>query len=87
MASAKRAPHRLVVGALLFAVILVALPRAAHAYIDPTAGSVLLQLLLGGVAGIIVVVKLGYRRVLEILRLRREPPESPAPDSGSDLDR
>lgn len=71
---------------LLIASILVTLPREANAYIDPSAGSILLQLLLGGVAGLFVVVKLGYRRVLELLRLRRAPREPAAGDGGPDRD-
>jgi hypothetical protein len=35
----------------------------AHAYIDPGSGSVLLQLILGGIAGIGVVAKLYWDRV------------------------
>lgn len=35
----------------------------AHAYIDPGSGSVLLQLLLGGIAGIGVVAKLYWDQV------------------------
>lgn len=35
----------------------------AHAYIDPGSGSVLLQLILGGAAGVGVVVKLYWERV------------------------
>jgi hypothetical protein len=88
MTSAKRRVlHRLVVSALLFAATLLALPRTAYAYIDPSAGSVLLQLLLGGVAGVFVVLKLGYRRVLEMLGLHREPTKSEVPDCGSEHDR
>lgn len=34
----------------------------AHAYIDPGSGSVLLQLLLGGIAGIGVVAKLYWEQ-------------------------
>ncbi|MFP6758207.1 MAG: hypothetical protein VCC99_08320 [Alphaproteobacteria bacterium] len=30
----------------------------AHAYLDPGTGSILLQLLLGGVAGFLVIIKL-----------------------------
>lgn len=37
----------------------------AHAYIDPGSGSVLLQLILGGIAGIGVVAKLYWGRVKE----------------------
>ena len=35
----------------------------AHAYLDPGSGSMLLQLLLGGVTGIVVIVKLYWQRV------------------------
>jgi hypothetical protein len=35
---------------ILVAVSLLALPRQAHAYVDPGAGSILLQAILGGVA-------------------------------------
>jgi archaellum biogenesis protein FlaJ (TadC family) len=35
----------------------------AHAYIDPGSGSVLLQLILGGIAGIGVVARLYWDRI------------------------
>jgi hypothetical protein len=38
-------------------------PTNALAYIDPAAGSILLQALLGGVAGILVIGKLYYRKL------------------------
>jgi hypothetical protein len=72
---------------LLVALLLVALPRAANAYIDPSAGSIVVQLLLGGVAGLFVVVKLGYRRLLDAFGIRRRPLESAQEDSGPDPDR
>ncbi|MEO8601160.1 MAG: hypothetical protein ABI629_01150 [bacterium] len=40
------------------------------AYVDPSAGSLLLQLLLGGFAGLAVALKLGHRRVRAWLRRR-----------------
>jgi hypothetical protein len=40
----------------------------AHAYIDPASGSALLQLILGGLAGIGVVAKLYWGRVKETCR-------------------
>jgi len=39
------------------------LPNNAHAYIDPGSGSMILQLLLAGVAGIGMFCKLYWRRV------------------------
>lgn len=37
--------------------------RAILAYIDPGAGSLLIQLLIGGVAGLAALVKLRWKRV------------------------
>ena len=50
----------MVVVALL---LLLGLPALAHAYIDPSAGSLLLQLLLGGIAGVLVAVRLYWKRL------------------------
>lgn len=63
---------------LAIALLLLLVPAAASAYIDPSAGSMFLQLLLGGVAGLMVALKLTYRRILG--RLGRRTPE-PAEDS------
>ena len=38
------------------------------AYLDPGSGSMFLQLLLGGVAGAAVIVKLGWQRFRDIFR-------------------
>lgn len=39
-------------------------------YVDPTAGGMLLQVLLGGVAGIAVIVRLFWHRIMTALHLR-----------------
>jgi hypothetical protein len=44
----------------------------AYAYVDPGAGSMMVQLLLGGVAGIVVLIRLSWHRVLQALNLRKE---------------
>ncbi len=44
------------------AMALTALP--AQAYLDPASGSMILQLILGGVAGLAVVVKLFWHKIL-----------------------
>ncbi|HEY7460982.1 MAG TPA: hypothetical protein VIC59_03795 [Gemmatimonadota bacterium] len=44
--------------------LLVGLPVPAHAYLDPGSGSMLLQALLGGIAGVTVLVKLYWRRLV-----------------------
>jgi len=61
--------------------LLIAVPRKAAAYIDPSAGSLFLQLLLGGAAGILVIVKLYYRRIMAFL-CRRRPDADPARGEG-----
>lgn len=48
----------------------------AHAYLDPGTGSMLIQLVLGGVAGAMVVVRLYWQRVKEFFSFKR-PPTSP----------
>ena len=50
------------------------------AYMDPGTGSMLLQLILGGVAGLFVIIRLFWHRILVVLGIKKEeaPPE---PDS------
>lgn len=43
--------------------LLVLAPPCAHAYVDPGSGSLLLQILLGGVAGAIVLVRYYWYRL------------------------
>lgn len=45
------------------------------AYLDPGTGSMLVQLLVGGVAAVGVAAKLYWRRLLSLLRIRRAPAE------------
>ena len=63
----------------LFATVLFAATAAvpAYAYLDPGLGSMLLQLLLGGVAGAMVVGKLYLSRIKDFFRNigRRRHPE------------
>lgn len=51
-----------------FLALLVCLPNSAYAYIDPGSGSMFLQLLLAGLAGIGVAAKLYWRRFIGIFR-------------------
>jgi hypothetical protein len=55
---------------LLVALLVAAFERPAHAYLDPGSGSMLMQVLLGGVAGVAVIVKLYWRGLLSFLRIR-----------------
>ena len=63
--------------------------QAVFAYLDPGTGSLFLQLLLGGVAGLAVIAKLYWRRLLSFLGVShqdnsigegRKDPEGPSPD-------
>ena len=42
------------------------------AYLDPGSGSMLLQIILGGVAAVGVTAKLTWRKFLRVLRLRKD---------------
>ena len=48
---------------VVFFFILVATPRPALAYLDPGSGSMLLQLLLGGIAGIAVLLRIFWDKL------------------------
>ena len=56
----------------------------AHAYLDPGTGSMLLQLLLGGVAGVLVVGKLYWHQAKAFFG--RGPAPSPNQDNAADSD-
>jgi hypothetical protein len=45
----------------------------AHAYLDPGTGSMILQLLLGGVAGLLLAGKLYWQKLVSLLGFKREP--------------
>jgi hypothetical protein len=45
----------------------------AHAYLDPGTGSMILQLLLGGVAGLLLAGKLYWQKLVTALGFKREP--------------
>jgi hypothetical protein len=48
--------------------------RAVYAYMDPGSGSMFLQLVLGGAAGIGLIVKLYWRKLLSLVGLRSRDP-------------
>jgi hypothetical protein len=48
------------------------------AYLDPGSGSMILQILAGGVAAIAVTAKLYWSRLLKFLRIRKD--EEPTPE-------
>ena len=64
--------------AVFLAVFCVSTP--AWAYLDPGTGSVILQLLLGGVAGVLIVLKLYWQNFKSVFR-RKEPKDGNRPPS------
>jgi hypothetical protein len=50
------------------------LPQTVFAYLDPGSGSMLIQLLVGGIAGVAVTVKLYWHRILRLFRIRKDEP-------------
>jgi len=69
--------------------VLLIVTAPAYAYLDPGSGSMLLQILLGGTAGLAVIVKLYWHRILAFLRIRKPQPvqtenADPLPQADSD---
>jgi hypothetical protein len=50
------------------------------AYLDPSAGSMMLQIILGGVAGLVIALKLFWAKILLALGIGRNKPEEEAAD-------
>ena len=67
---------------LLALALLLGSGTSADAYLDPGSGSMMLQLLLGGFAGLGVILKLYWTKILTALGLRREaePASRATPD-------
>ncbi len=55
------------------------LSGSVFAYLDPGTGSMLVQLLVGGLAAVGVAAKLYWRRILRLFRIRKPEPE-PEPE-------
>lgn len=62
--------------------LFILLTRAAHAYVDPGTGSMLVQLLIGGTAGLLVILKLYWNAILSFLHIRQSPHKANKPESG-----
>jgi hypothetical protein len=51
------------------------------AYLDPGSGSMILQVIAGGLAAVAVTAKLYWNRILKFLHIRKDEPEAPKPDT------
>lgn len=58
-------------------VLLAFVARPSYAYLDPTSGSMILQAIVGGVAGAIVVIKMYWHRILGFFGVRKQHDEPP----------
>ena len=56
------------------------------AYLDPGSGSMILQIIAGGLAAVAVTAKLYWNRILKFLRIRKDEPDGPKPDAASGTD-
>ena len=45
------------------------------AYLDPGSGSMILQIIAGGLAAVAVTAKLYWNRILKFLRIRKDEPQ------------
>ena len=57
----------------LAAMLVGASTSTAHAYLDPGTGSIILQVLLGGVAGLALACKLYWQKFITMLGIKRKP--------------
>jgi hypothetical protein len=69
---------RSVVLTLLVGWCLLMSERDALAYLDPGSGSMLVQLVLGGVAGLVLIVKLYWHKLLRLIGLRSRDEDAPS---------
>lgn len=51
-----------------------------HAYLDPGTGSMVLQLVLGGIVGALTITKLYWRRLKAFVLRRRDADDAPSAD-------
>jgi hypothetical protein len=56
---------------------------AVLAYLDPGSGSMILQILAGGLAAVAVTAKLYWGRLLRFLRIRKDEPETSKAEADS----
>ena len=58
----------------------------AYAYLDPGTGSIMLQMILGGLAGLAVAVKLYWARIVEVFERIFKRGRAPEPAASQDED-
>jgi hypothetical protein len=53
------------------------------AYLDPGSGSMILQIIAGGLAAVAVTAKLYWGRLMKFLRIRKDEPEAAKAEPGA----
>ena len=53
------------------------------AYLDPGSGSMILQVIAGGMAAVAVTAKLYWNRLLRFLHIKKDDPETATPEATS----
>ena len=66
---ARMKPMNRMISATLLTVLMLPIASPAQAYLDPGTGSMILQILLGGIAGLLVAGKLYWTRLKEFFGL------------------
>ena len=56
------------------------------AYLDPGSGSMILQIIAGGLAAVAVTAKLYWNRILRFLRIRKDEPETSKTETARSTD-
>jgi len=57
---------------LLYIFISILFPVQAMAYVDPGSGSMILQIILGGIAGLLLIIKFYWDRFLKMVKIRKK---------------
>jgi hypothetical protein len=68
------------------AAMLGVMASPAYAYLDPGTGSMILQVLLGGVAGLALAGKLYWHKLLSLFGLRKDSDTRPIEDREHTID-
>ena len=63
-------PMNRYVPCLVIVAVLAAVAAPAHAYLDPASGSMLLQMIVGGIAGVALAIKMFWHRILGFFGVR-----------------
>ena len=71
---------------MMAAAMLGVMASPAYAYLDPGTGSMILQVLLGGVAGLALAGKLYWHKLLSLFGLRKDSDIRPIEDREHTID-